>query len=318
MDSKQTKDYLVKELGKLIEHDYILLDLPYFLNVGDLLIWESTLNVLEQIPHRCLYQASMDTYKRIDIPQDVVILLMGGGNYGDLWYRHQLFRYRVMDDYPNNPIVQLPQSICFNDREKLDYDVSRVLGHKGGFTFCLREKRSFDIVADNYKGVKGVLLPDMVLSFDIAKYCSKHNVVFRQALCSTQPLWVQRTDCEKVDPYCEIPTNAVVEDWPTMAQIPFPYRLYKSVRSMFDRLGLCFNVRRKLTDLFFQKYFKDYCIRRGIAFVSPYRQVYSTRLHAAILAYLLGKQTFVIDNSYRKCSGVVNLWLDDQPNVIML
>jgi len=42
---------LIKDkLQLVIQSDYILIDLPYFQNVGDTLIWQSTLDLLKNIP----------------------------------------------------------------------------------------------------------------------------------------------------------------------------------------------------------------------------------------------------------------------------
>ena len=49
-----------------------------------------------------------------------------------------------------------------------------------------------------------------------------------------------------------------------------------------------------------------------------FESIYSTRLHAGVLAWLLGKQTFIIDNSYGKCSGVYDEWVSDQKKLNML
>lgn len=40
-------------LTPLIDNDYVYLDLPYYENLGDLLIWEGTLNFLKETGHKC-------------------------------------------------------------------------------------------------------------------------------------------------------------------------------------------------------------------------------------------------------------------------
>ncbi|MDI5788788.1 hypothetical protein PO124_11350 [Bacillus licheniformis] len=43
--------------------------------------------------------------------------LSGGGNFGDLYPHFQQFRERVVEHYPDNRIVILPQSIYYEHEE---------------------------------------------------------------------------------------------------------------------------------------------------------------------------------------------------------
>ena len=43
-----------EELTPLIDSDYLFLDLPYYSNIGDALIWMGTEHFLEKISHKCL------------------------------------------------------------------------------------------------------------------------------------------------------------------------------------------------------------------------------------------------------------------------
>lgn len=53
----------------------------------------------------------------------------------------------------------------------------------------------------------------------------------------------------------------------------------------------------------------------AVEFMQPYGEVYSTRLHGGILAFLLGKQVKLIDNSYGKVSAIYKTWLVNEPNI---
>ena len=54
---------IYQKLSLLIDNDYILVDLPYHSNIGDVLIWEGERQFLSKLPYKCLYKASMYTYK---------------------------------------------------------------------------------------------------------------------------------------------------------------------------------------------------------------------------------------------------------------
>lgn len=82
----QLKKIIAELLTPLVNSDYVLLDVPYYTNIGDTLIWEGTRELLKTLPYKCLYTASVETYKYRPLPKDTVILLQGGGNFGDLWH----------------------------------------------------------------------------------------------------------------------------------------------------------------------------------------------------------------------------------------
>lgn len=48
----ELKNKIYEELTPLIDSDYILLDLPYYSNIGDTLIWEGTESFLKSLPHK--------------------------------------------------------------------------------------------------------------------------------------------------------------------------------------------------------------------------------------------------------------------------
>ena len=73
-----------------------------------------------------------------------------------------------------------------------------------------------------------------------------------------------------------------------------------------------------LLDYWMYRYHRPLIIRYGISFISKYDVVVSTRLHAGVVAALLGKKTYLLDNSYGKISGVYADWLSDMNNVQMI
>ena len=98
---------IAKALIPVIDNDYVLLGLPYYDNVGDVLIWEGTENFLRTLSHKCLKRASIDTFDFGILDSNVIILLQGGGNFGDIWIEHQAFRLKIIEKYPQNKIVIL-------------------------------------------------------------------------------------------------------------------------------------------------------------------------------------------------------------------
>ncbi len=89
---QQLREKIKNVLTPLIDNDYVYLDLPYYSNIGDTLIWEGTKEFLQTLPYKCLYYASKDTFHYRKLAQNVIILLQGGGNFGDLYRLHSEFR----------------------------------------------------------------------------------------------------------------------------------------------------------------------------------------------------------------------------------
>ena len=293
-------------IQKLVTNDYVFLDLPYYSNVGDMLIWEATLQILKKVKQRCLYSCSVETYRKPKIGKDVILLFSGGGNFGDLWPGHQELRHRILNDYPNNDILQLPQSVWFDNDENLRKDVEAFSMHRGKITICLRDQQSFDIVKDNYSdNVNPLLLPDMALSFNIKKYCRYHRIKLQSG---DGTLLVKRKDKEDAAqfPTCHYDHKG---DWPCMETAIRQEQWYNNIIHSLRKRDVSAKKQDKFTDWYYRNILMDAYIQTGIRFINPYRHVVTDRLHAGILAWLMGKDVTLVDNSYGKISSLYNTWL---------
>ncbi len=316
MTNERCRRLLREALDELINADYVLLDLPYFGNVGDVLIWQATLDLLKGNPNRCLYSASQTTYVRPDVDERTIIVFCGGGNFGDLWENHQVFRHRVMNDFPSNPVVQLPQSIWFESEEKKQDDIAFFAKHNGAVTLCLRDQQSYDLVLSNYKNVTARLLPDMALGMDVAPYINRYGLTKVKA---SGDLYVRRADKESHEQArtdAAVPSNATVADWPSQTGHCKQLALYYKLRKVL-KAALPDKAYKRMEDRVFQHTLKDVILRSGFRFIASFERIYTTRLHCGILAYLLDRQVVMFDNSYKKVSGVYTLWLRDEPNIEM-
>ena len=56
-------------------------------------------------------------------------------------------------------------------------------------------------------------------------------------------------------------------------------------------------------------------VKRGVRFISQYRNIYTTRLHGLILSHLLGKNIFIVSNNNGKLENYYNSWLQDCENI---
>ena len=161
-------------LTPLITHDYVYLDLPYHPNIGDTLIWEGTREFLKTLSYKCLYYASKDSFRYRQLPKDAIILLHGGGNFGDLYRLHSEFRKKVIKLYPNNKVVILPQTVYYEDMTLLKYDVEFYRAFPN-VTICAREQYSFDFFNKHFKN-QILLLPDMAFFINLQKKNPEYSI----------------------------------------------------------------------------------------------------------------------------------------------
>lgn len=305
---QQLKEYIHNSLAHLIDSDYVLLDVPYYTNIGDTLIWEGTKHFLKEIPHKCLYTASVETYRYRPLPPDTVILLQGGGNFGDLWRRHQDLRLEVIRAYPNNKIIILPQTVFYKD-DAVFQDDAKIFNSHNNLYICARDTVSFEYLQQSLT-CNLLLVPDMAFCISsklLKKYSKKEG---------DRTLFLKRNDPE----FCQYDFNSHITedeamldtcDWPTMEQ-QFKTKTYLDKLLWHkERLG-------RLSDIYADKIFRPFQVKKGIEFVSQYKKVYTTRLHVAILSLLLDKEIVFFDNSYGKNSSFFDTWLTDVENITFI
>lgn len=299
---------IYNKLQHLIDKDYVLLDVPYYTNIGDTLIWEGTKHFLKNIPHKCLYTASVETYKYRPLPPNTIILMQGGGNFGDLWRRHQDLRLEVIKSYPNNKIIILPQTVFYKDRNVFEEDAKIFNAHKN-LHICARDTISLEYLQQSLT-CNLSLVPDMAFCITngaLQKYSRKEG---------DRALFLKRNDPE----FSEYDFNSYITedeatldtcDWPTMEQ-QFKAKTYlDKLLWRKKRLG-------RIPDLYADRIFRPFQVRKGIEFVSQYKKVYTTRLHVAILSLLLGKDIVFFDNSYGKNSSFFDTWLTGVENITFI
>lgn len=306
---KQLRDIVYKALTPFVKGDYVLLDLPYYNNIGDTLIWEGTKSFLNNFPYKCLYATSFDNYIKPIIRKDVIIFLQGGGNWGDLWRQHQEFRMRVIEEFPENKVLILPQTIHYNKEETYEQDLA-FLDKYPNVVICARDQRSYNLLAGKIQN-QVLLVPDMAFCIEglpRERHEGKRN------------LFLQRRDKEFLatatyEQY--LPQEYEVRDWPTCEEgfsdfpdmiPPFHIRLVRKLCSFSS-------LYNKWLDNHYNKVLRPFYLKCGIDFINGYDKVYTTRLHVAILSILLGKEVTFFDNSYGKNSGFYETWLQDCDSV---
>lgn len=307
MDSRlkvdELKQMILSVLIPLVDSDYIYLDLPYHSNIGDTLIWQGTEDFLSQIVHKCVYKSA----SIVDLPEldtRIVIILHGGGNFGDVWRFHSELRNQVIERYPDNRIIILPQTIHYNSIETLKEDASLMSKHKD-LHICARDVRSKELL-DSYFQNNHYLLPDMAFCINVKNL--KDQVVKSNKI----GLFLKRIDKELGNLPLSIPEGYEVRDWPTIEASPLFQQIFNCILRFKPFLG------NRVVDLYANHIYRPLMVKCGVRFVSQYQDIHTTRLHVAILSVLLGKAFTFYDNSYGKNSQFYHTWLFDIDTITLM
>jgi pyruvyl transferase EpsO len=284
-------------LGPLLDGGPVaLVDYPDHANVGDSAIWLGETAFLRA---RGLSPSYVSALKNHDhdalaaaLPQGT-ILLHGGGNFGTLWPAPQQFRLELLARFPDQPVIQLPQSLFFDDRAAVTA-CARAIERHGRFALLVRDRPSLDFARRHFP-CEARLVPDM--AFAIGPLARRRAVA--DLLC------LLRTDHEKAGPAGGAwPSGAIVADWldddrAALRRTAAGTRLL----SLFDRPAaarLRAYERRARSRL-----------ARGIALLSKGRVVVTDRLHGHILSTLLDIPHVALDNRYRKIGNFIDAWTAD-------
>ncbi len=294
-----------QQLNCMISNDYIYIDLPFHANIGDTLIWKGTEQFLASLPYRCLLRASYQTYTFPALSSNTVILLHGGGNIGDLYVHHNEFRKNVIMRYPHNKIIIFPHTVYYDGARNARTDAIVYRKHKK-LTICARDKYSYRFLKAFGFCNDIRLVPDMAFCINVEEL--KQYV---KPPLSNRDLLFKRIDKEKKDTHVvdRISKDYDICDWPLYGEddpaLSFLYDLIK-------------NKKWKEADDYAVNTYLPNRVRVGVELISQYNRVISNRLHASILSILLGKEVFILDNSYGKNSQYYNTWLKGMNNVTLL
>jgi len=304
---KQLTDVIQDTLTPLIDNDFVLMGLEYSINIGDDLIWEGELQFLKQYLNKysLLYKCSQHTCIYPNLDRNAIILLHGGGNFGDVWRSHQEFKRNIIKKYPYNKIIIFPQTVWYNNEQYLLEDI-KVFSMHNNVTICARDKISYNILKRHFSANKILLVPDMAFcipSKELSILCSKQK---------NKTLFFKRSDKEynTTMDYSKFisETEFDTHDWPSMEKLLLNCFFMRCLSWASRKIPFLFP---KLTDIYASVFFKPNIINTGVKFISKYNTIYTTRLHVAILCCLLEKPCILFDNSYGKNRSFFETWLYD-------
>jgi exopolysaccharide biosynthesis predicted pyruvyltransferase EpsI/glycosyltransferase involved in cell wall biosynthesis/peptidoglycan/xylan/chitin deacetylase (PgdA/CDA1 family)/pyruvate-formate lyase-activating enzyme len=302
----EIKKQLAPRLGK----QCVLFGLPYYSNIGDSLIWQGTECFLQSIGCEVLYRCGSQTYTAPKNPAPkTVILGMGGGTFGDWWRNEQDFRLKFIADFPDQQIIILPQTVAYLDEALARADAEIMARHKN-LTLCARDRDSYALLKKYFKN-EILLVPDMVFSIPPEKLANITDNLAKDERRAAA-LFLKRGDKElnsQID-YAQYlrSTDYEVADWETMTSTPPPElaRLQQMINGIKGDPQ-----KAAAADQYALDVFLPMMVKTGVAQLSRYQKIYTTRMHGAILACLL-KQPFVLfNNAYGKNANYFKTWFGE-------
>ncbi|WP_447717209.1 polysaccharide pyruvyl transferase family protein [Pluralibacter gergoviae] len=300
------------KLDKIITYivdkdDVIFVDYPVYHNVGDLLIFRGTLELLSEHNVKIKAFRSVIDYNYDDIKNYVTpsttILCQGGGNFGDIYPAHQQLRESVVEHFPKNRIIVLPQTAYFSSEQNFQKSLLKLNKHQDLILFA-RDQNTLNIF--DKLTTKALLSPDMAHALYGKLKKSEHK--------NHGVLYFLRADCEinEFQKRITFPAGTQSKDWSDF--ITIKDRLYRRF------ISYMFFISNKLNSAKFKDLtaylWRNHCnklVSRSFVYFSQFNEIVTSRMHGHILACLVDVPNKVIDNSYGKNSGYFNEWTRTVP-----
>jgi pyruvyl transferase EpsO len=279
-------------------------DYPVHSNIGDLLINLGTEQFFQDY-NLPIYRR----YSTMDIPDlsslavdgNTTLLCHGGGNFGDLYPKHQDMREAFVDRFPHARIIFLPQSLYYSSQETQARSLERIARHPNCH-ILVRDQQSFDALRNG--GVtRSSMMPDM--AHQLWGTMESANVTAPPG--HGRNMCFLRRDQEAAGAPAELAgafANGSV-DWSDI--VSTPHRAFAGgIYGLLKAVGRVIPCRLATSTWY---YARDLMVHDAVSYFSQFDCVYTNRLHAMILALLLGRDVTAFDNSYGKLSRYIGTWL---------
>lgn len=292
-----------------------IIDPPGHPNVGDSAILLGELDFISRhFPNAKLSYYDVDSYKPAAdrfIEDATILLIHGGGNFGDIWPHHHMLRLRILDRFRHKPILQMPQSIHFDNCSELQATAAIIAKHPN-FILAIRDQRSLEY-AQRHFDCKSVLCPDMAFSM---------RPIFRNE-CIADYFGLLRTDKEAIINRDTIQaslaaTNRSIEvmDWLDEPRDVIS-RLDNKAKHLTAKLPSVTAPFSSIIMRLRSRYARQRVVY-GIGLLSRGATVVTDRLHAHIMCCLLDIPHYIFDSYDRKISAFYETWTTKFPKAYLV
>lgn len=285
------------EIRQSLKQAVYLIGTPDHYNMGDHIIAYATCAILkDMLPEAELIEISMDEfpsklpYLQKNVRKDDILVLQGGGNMGNIYWRNERIRREVIKKFPTHRIIIFPETIHYTkDCEgDADFAVSQAIYAKASqLTICAREHASYGIMKQAYPYNRIILVPDIVCYLQPALQMERKFVKL-----------FYRSDLERK-------VSGEIKD-----------RVEKFLQSK----GVDYEYRDMLR---FQKGYVGSANRNRLVWdkikeIASARLIVTDRLHAMILSVITATPCLVIAGYNHKIESTYYTWFETVPYIRLL
>lgn len=283
-----------------------LLDFPNHPNCGDSAIYRGELAALQRCGATIVHQADTESFDVDEVrglASDVVLLIHGGGNFGDLYPAQERLRLETIRRFPERRVIQLPQSIHYSSDRPLA-EMRKAVSDARHLTMILRDRQSHDFARSHFD-CELRLLPDA--AFALGSLTRKGSAVTPVEALVRSDTEATSTEFREAVARSGLPMEDWMEPTPTYVRgVPLS-NLHHRLRRLggpgrfIDRWE---RGRGRVYDSLSRAH-----TERGLRTLAQGRVVLTDRLHALILAELQGIPVAAHDSGYGKISSFWTTWL---------
>ena len=279
----------------ILKHKVILVGTPEHDNMGDSAIVLAMYDFLEcaGVPRDAIFEITYSEYNFIEedlkwIPKkNKLILGVGGGNFGDLWFNEQELRERFIRQFKDCPVIIFPQTILYEDKGKAS-SAKELFASKKDITLCAREQRSYEIMQELFgsTGANILMVPDIVLFADVKKWGVQTLEERKKAMLCF------RNDKEK-----SIGNDTV-----------------ESIKRLLEEKGIEYLVSDTVSAERANKENRTRLVCEKLTEFTSARIVITDRLHGMVFSAITGTPCLVFGNNHHKVSGTFQ-WISALPYI---
>jgi len=272
------------------KQNVFIIGTPNHGNMGDQAIWYATQKLLKNyFPSANVVDVDMSDFETdIEgiahlIQKQDILILQGGGNFGNYYMDDEMIRRSVISQFRNNRIIMFPQTVYFSEdaegKEELERSVC-IYNKNKNLVLIARDEESFKILKENFIN-EIYMLPDVVLSLNAVDVKKKRKGALI-CLRSDKESVMNQQDVENVESF---------------------------LKERFSEI--------KYTDTQMDDYCKEnreQLLKQKIEEFQSAELVITDRLHGMIFSVITGTPCIAFDNFNAKVKNVY-LYLKDNCNV---
>lgn len=275
-----------------------LIGFPLHGGVGDSAIWLGQLAALRAAGARVVYACDRHSYDPAHLARALpagTIVLQGGGTLGDVWWRGQRFRERVVAECPGHRIVQFPEWVYFREQASLER-ARAVFDRHPDLTILARDRQGFEQAREAFRA-RVLLCPDAAFGL---------GPLPRRSRPVRDIVWLRRDDRETAWPPPPEAPDVVAVDWRDEP----PGAASRGARRLLTWLNRA-QARRPVPTAARLALYVFIARRRlvwGRRLLSLGRVVVTERFHGYVLSLLLGLPHVLLDTRYGKIRRFYETW----------